>query len=211
MAGADVVDRHLAAELLQRRDDAPRHVEILERLALGHLEHDLRQADRRAGEDLAHLLDDLFVGEVTRGQVEAELDARPQPEHRRRARQRAAIISARVISRIRPEDSASGMNIGRRDDGAVGLAPAHQHLGADDRAACAGRPAAGSTGTNSPASSARSISTIGLERRASGISTASAMISSASTAPPSRRRSARRSACSANTAARETVAVTTSG
>ena len=64
MAGADVVDRDLAAELLQRRDDAPRHVEVVERLALGDLEHDLRQADRRSGEDLAHLLDDLLVVEV---------------------------------------------------------------------------------------------------------------------------------------------------
>ena len=61
MTGADVVDRDLAAELLQRRDHVPRHVEILERLALGDLEHDLRQADRRSGEDLADLLDDRFV------------------------------------------------------------------------------------------------------------------------------------------------------
>ena len=38
MAGADVVDRDLDAEPLQRGNDPPRLGEILDRLALGHLE-----------------------------------------------------------------------------------------------------------------------------------------------------------------------------
>ncbi len=134
MAGADVVDRHLAAELLQRRDHAPRGVEVLERLALGHLEHELRQPDRRAGEDLAHLLDDRRIGEVTSGQVEAELDARAQPEHR------AELVARRDHQRLGHfDDQAGGFGErnerGRRDQRAVGLAPAHQYLGSHDRAA----------------------------------------------------------------------------
>ena len=63
---------------------------------------------------------------------------------------------------------------------------------------------------NCPSSSARSISTTGLERLRHGKMSASAMISTASVAAPIvpiMRRSAR----AANTAARDTVAVTISG
>ena len=129
MAGADVVDRDPHAEPLQRRDDAARLGQVLQRLALGHFEHDLRQADRRLLEDLAHVLDDLFVGEMPRRQVEADLEMRPPAERRARLladppHQRAGQLDDQA-ARFGERDERR-----RRHDGAVGLAPADQHLGA---------------------------------------------------------------------------------
>jgi hypothetical protein len=46
VTGADIVDPDAHAEALQRRDDAPRNIEVVERLALGDLEQDLAQRDR---------------------------------------------------------------------------------------------------------------------------------------------------------------------
>ncbi len=71
--------RDLDAEPLQRGDTSPRFGEILDRLALGHLEHDLRQLQRRLVENLANVVDDLLVGEMASGQVEAELQMRRAP------------------------------------------------------------------------------------------------------------------------------------
>ena len=44
--GADIVDPDARAEPLQRRDDAPCDIEIVERLALGDLEQDLARRNR---------------------------------------------------------------------------------------------------------------------------------------------------------------------
>ena len=67
VAGADIVDRNLAAEFLQRRDHAPRRCQVVERLALGDFKHDLRQPRSASREDLAHLRDDLVAVKCSRG------------------------------------------------------------------------------------------------------------------------------------------------
>src|SRR5262249_16454479 len=77
VACADVVERDLAAEPLQRGDDATRRGKIVERLPLGDLEHDLRQLDWRVLEDVVHLADDPVVGEVTCREIEADLELGP--------------------------------------------------------------------------------------------------------------------------------------
>ena len=45
VAGADVVDRDAHAEALQGGDDAAGLGQVLDRIALGHFQHDLRQIE----------------------------------------------------------------------------------------------------------------------------------------------------------------------
>ena len=82
MAGADVVDRDLDPQSLQRRDHAAGRGQVFERLPLGHFEHDLGQSDRRAFENLAHVRNDLVVLEMPGREIEPDLQKRPL-DHRR--------------------------------------------------------------------------------------------------------------------------------
>src|SRR3954452_18693906 len=84
MAGADVVDRDAAAELLQFGDHVPGHVEILKRFALGDFERDLRETDGRVREDVPDFLHDGVVLEMVGGQVEADFDSWPWTKYRRK-------------------------------------------------------------------------------------------------------------------------------
>jgi len=66
VTSADVVDGYAHAEALQGGHHTARLGQTLQRLALGDLQHDLRQPDRRLLEDPADVLDDVLVVEMTR-------------------------------------------------------------------------------------------------------------------------------------------------
>ena len=127
MAGADVVDRNLDTEPLECSNNSPRLGEILERLTLGHLEHDLGELQQRMLENLADVVDDLLAGEMTSRQVEANLEMRPHSEHGARILTDATHQRSRHLddeaTRLRERNKCGG-----RHDSAVGLAPTDQHL-----------------------------------------------------------------------------------
>ncbi|MSP33253.1 MAG: hypothetical protein EXR03_10650 [Pseudolabrys sp.] len=69
-AGADVVDGDAHAEPLEGGDDLTGFGEVFDRVALGQFQHDLRQLDRRAGEDIAHIFHARVAAEQLAGEIE---------------------------------------------------------------------------------------------------------------------------------------------
>src|SRR5438105_1895681 len=78
-------------------------------------------------ENLADVVDDFLVGEMTRRQVEADLEMRPRSEHGARLLTDAPHQRPRHLddeaARLRKWDKYHG-----RHNGAVGLPPTDQHL-----------------------------------------------------------------------------------
>ena len=128
--GADIVDPDMHAEPLQRGDHAARHGEVFERLALGDFEQHLVSAIGDPREDRADILDDRLVDEVARRQIEADLELRPCADRR------AGLDTDAPHQGARQRDDQPGRlgerdELHRRHECPVGLAPAHQHFGAD--------------------------------------------------------------------------------
>jgi len=80
--GADIVDGDAHTKPLQRRDALTCRCEILDRIALGDFQHHLRKLDRRAGEDVAHLLHDRWFAEELAGKIERDPQIRPAADGR---------------------------------------------------------------------------------------------------------------------------------
>src|SRR6202008_2430373 len=69
VAGADVVDGDAHAQSLQSCNDLTGFREILDRVALGHFQHDLRKLDQRICEDVAYIIDDRRLTEELAGEI----------------------------------------------------------------------------------------------------------------------------------------------
>ena len=82
VSSADIIQGDLAAERLQGGNDAAGRAEAFELVTLGHLQHDLREPDRRALENYTDIIENCRILEMQGRDVEAEVHLRPRLECR---------------------------------------------------------------------------------------------------------------------------------
>ncbi len=82
MASADVIDCYANAEALKGSNGLPGFREVLDGVALGDFQHNLREFYRRARKDAAYILDGRRLAEQLAGEIEWNSQVWSAPKRR---------------------------------------------------------------------------------------------------------------------------------